>query len=49
MNFKKWVKSIQNAGYNGVRAVDGLPESVFSLVCKQKIFYDGKNKHTIGN
>jgi hypothetical protein len=24
MNFKKWVKSIQTAGYNGARAVNGL-------------------------
>ena len=24
MNFKKWVKSIQTAGYNGARTVYGL-------------------------
>ena len=25
MNFKKWVKSIQTAGYNGARTVDKNP------------------------
>ena len=24
MNFKKWVKSIQTAGYNGARTVDSI-------------------------
>jgi hypothetical protein len=26
MNFKKWVKSIQTAGYNGARTVDEVPQ-----------------------
>ena len=28
MNFKKWVKSIQTAGYNGARTVDGLSSKI---------------------
>jgi hypothetical protein len=31
MNFKKWVKSIQTAAYNGARTVDGLRQSKAKL------------------
>ena len=30
MNFKKWVKSIQTAGYNGARTVDYKPGRVYT-------------------
>ena len=29
LDFKKWVKSIQTAGYNGARTVDSLASSLF--------------------
>ena len=34
MNFKKWVKSIQTAGYNGARKViqDRLRNTTFSMI-----------------
>jgi hypothetical protein len=28
MNFKKWVKSIQTAGYNGARTVHKIPKFI---------------------
>ena len=34
MNFKKWVKSIQTAGYNGARTVYGFSLSRFYTNCK---------------
>jgi hypothetical protein len=37
MNFKKWVKSIQTAGYNGAGTVDEF----FSPSDEFCIFYDG--------
>ena len=32
MNFKKWVKSIQTAGYNGARTVDYVGFDAFRYV-----------------
>ena len=40
MNFKKWVKSIQTAGYNGARTVVDIP--FFNWVIKLKYL---RNKH----
>ena len=39
MNFKKWVKSIQTAAYNGARTVDGIGLIIFHLNLKIKSEY----------
>ena len=43
MNFKKWVKSIQTAGYNGARTVSRLADLGFFLDSQ----YQGGVKSTV--
>ena len=40
MNFKKWVKSIQTAGYNGTHAVNS---EATTFVKKNEINFDQSN------